>query len=929
MKTIDRSRVAALMERERATFRQRHSRSGQLAAEAKHSLLFGVPMNWMTRWPGDHPVYVDRAQGARFRDVDGNEFIDFCLGDTGGMAGHAPKAAVDAIVRQARKGITLMLPTADAAWVGSELARRFGVPYWQFTLSATDANRCAIRWAREITGRPKIVVHNGCYHGTVDEAVATLDGGRTVARQGNIGKPVPLDLTTRVVEINDLAGLEAALAAGDVAACLFEPALTNIGIVLPDAGYHEAARALCTKYGTLLIIDETHTISAGPGGCTQAWGLEPDFVTIGKTLGAGIASGAYGMTERVRDLVYEHTDAGNTDIGGIGGTLAGNALSLAAMRATLGEVMTDAAFAQMIALGERFEQGVRGRDRFTRAALACRAARLPRRIPVPAGHCAKRHRGRGGPGRSARRVHTSLYAEPRHPDDAIPQHGADVAGDDRRGRGPAYAGIRGDGGRAVVIKRSLRCLWAALFACMLALASCTDAGRADRPPNIVVVLVDDLRWDDIAIAGHPFVETPNIDRLANEGARFLNAFAATPLCSPSRASILTGQYTHTHGIIDNTARDAASHALPTFAIPLEAAGYQTAFIGKWHMGNDDSRRPGWTRWVAMKGQGEAVNPKLNVDGERREMPGYVTDVLTDYTIDFLKKAGSKPFMVYLAHKAVHPNIVQRDDGSTGKLAGQPEGFVPAERHRGRYASAAVPRRPSANTVPVRKPALLREIPGLPPLGAATGTSDSDIRSRLEMLLAVDESLGRIVQTLDELGELDNTVIIFTSDHGYFYGEHGLDAERRLAYEETVRIPLIVRYPRLVRAGTKPAQMVQTIDLAPTILALAGVADTVPRDGISLVPLLEGSSPPWRSSILIEYYSDTVFPRILTMGYEAVRTEHHKYVHYKELPGMDELYDLQTDPFEMDNLIGSPKSEALLPKLQAELARLQRDDAPAM
>jgi glutamate-1-semialdehyde 2,1-aminomutase len=316
-------------------------------------------MNWMTRWPGDHPVFVDSAAGARFRDVDGNEFIDFCLGDTGGMAGHAPRAAVDAIAAQAARGITLMLPTADAAWVGEELARRFGLPCWQFTLSATDANRCVIRLAREITRRPKLVVHNWCYHGTVDESIALLDAGRTVARPGNIGRPVALDATTRVVEINDLDGLESALAAGDVAACLFEPALTNIGIVLPDPGYHAAARELCTRHGALLVIDETHTISAGPGGCTRDWGLEPDFITIGKTLGAGIASGAYGMTGRVREMVYEHTDVQNADVGGIGGTLAGNALSLAAMRATLGEVMTDTAFTRMIGLGERFEAGVR------------------------------------------------------------------------------------------------------------------------------------------------------------------------------------------------------------------------------------------------------------------------------------------------------------------------------------------------------------------------------------------------------------------------------------------------------------------------------------------------------------------------------------------------------------------------------------------
>jgi glutamate-1-semialdehyde 2,1-aminomutase len=316
-------------------------------------------MNWMTRWPGDHPVYVDRAEGAWFWDVDGNAFVDFCLGDTGGMAGHAPKVAVDAITEQAGKGITLMLPTEDAAWVGTEMTRRFGVPYWQFCLTATDANRFVIRWAREITGRPKIVVHNWNYHGSVDETFALLDeDGRLRHRPGLVGQAVPLDLTTKVVEINDLDGLEAALAEGDVAACLFEPALTNIGIVLPDPGYHEAVRELCTRHGTLLVIDETHTICAGPGGCTKAWDLRPDFVTIGKTLGAGIPSAAYGVTEAVSRRIFEETDWQNADVGGIGGTLAGNALSLAAMRATLGQVMTDEAFERMLGLGERFELGV-------------------------------------------------------------------------------------------------------------------------------------------------------------------------------------------------------------------------------------------------------------------------------------------------------------------------------------------------------------------------------------------------------------------------------------------------------------------------------------------------------------------------------------------------------------------------------------------
>ncbi len=361
MPDIDRTRVRTLMDRERETFRERHRRSGSLAADAKASLLFGVPMNWMTRWPGDHPVFVDHAEGARFWDVDGNAFVDFCLGDTGGMAGHAPKISVEAIATQAARGITLMLPTEDAAWVGREMTRRFGLPYWNFTLTATDANRFAIRWAREVTERSKVVVHNWCYHGSVDESFATLDAaGRVVARDGNVGKPVDLDETTLVVEINDLGALERALATGDAAVCMFEPALTNIGIVLPEPGYHEAVRELCSKYGTLLLIDETHTISAGPGGCTEAWGLQPDIVTIGKTLGAGIPSAAYGFSEELSQRVYDHTDWRNADVGGVGGTLAGNALSLAAMRATLGEVMTDDAFERMIALGERFEAGVRG-----------------------------------------------------------------------------------------------------------------------------------------------------------------------------------------------------------------------------------------------------------------------------------------------------------------------------------------------------------------------------------------------------------------------------------------------------------------------------------------------------------------------------------------------------------------------------------------
>lgn len=456
--------------------------------------------------------------------------------------------------------------------------------------------------------------------------------------------------------------------------------------------------------------------------------------------------------------------------------------------------------------------------------------------------------------------------------------------------------------------------------------SCSPGGdAATGKPNVVFILVDDLRWDDIAIGGHPFIETPNVDQLAREGARFLNAFATTPLCSPSRASILTGMYAHTNGITDNTARDSATHRLPTFAIPLAAAGYQTAFMGKWHMGNDDTRRPGWTRWVAMKGQGEAVDPNLNIDGERTVVKGYVTDILTDYATDFIKKADGQPFMLFVAHKALHPNVMQRDDGSVVELAGdQPSGFIPAERHKGRYANAVLPRRASFGITPTDKPALMRRIPAVAPLGPATVTSDADIRARLEMTLGVDESLGRIVATLKEIGQLDNTIIVFTSDHGYFYGEHGLDPERRMAYEESARIPLIVRYPKAATAGSTPGEMVQAIDFAPTILELAGVTDSVPRQGRSLVPVLAGNATDWRTSILIEYYSDRVFPRMLTMGYQAVRTQRYKYIKYNDLRGMDELYDLDADPFEMNNIIASPAGRAALPEVQAELARLQTE-----
>jgi glutamate-1-semialdehyde aminotransferase len=348
-----------LLQEEVARFEREHPRSRELARDARSSLLGGVPMHWMVRWAGGFPVFATEARGARFRDVDGHEYVDFCLGDTGAMAGHSPAPTVRAVAEQAARGITLMLPSEDALAVGAELTRRFGVARWQFALTATDANRFAIRLARHVTGRPKVLVFNWCYHGTVDESFATLDaGGRVVERLGNLGPPVPLDETTRVVEWNDLDALERELAHGDVACVLAEPALTNIGIVPPEPGFHDALRDLTRRHGTLLIVDETHTLCAGPGGCTAAWGLDPDVLTVGKSIGGGIACAAYGFTEELADRIDASIDRDESDVGGIGGTLAGNVLSLAAMRATLGEVLTDGAFERMVALAERFERGV-------------------------------------------------------------------------------------------------------------------------------------------------------------------------------------------------------------------------------------------------------------------------------------------------------------------------------------------------------------------------------------------------------------------------------------------------------------------------------------------------------------------------------------------------------------------------------------------
>jgi glutamate-1-semialdehyde 2,1-aminomutase len=356
---INRQRLAQLREVEERRFLQLHPKSGELYEKAKSNMPDGVPMSWMVKWPGAYPVFVDQAKGASFIDVDGNTYIDFCLGDTGAMTGHAPEPTVTAIREQVGKGLSAMLPTQDAAIVSADMAARFNLPLWQFTVSATDANRHTIRYARLITGRPKIIVIDRCYHGSVDESFATLDkNGKTVAREGNIGAPVDLATTTKVVPFNDLSAMELALKKKDVAAILMEPAMTNVGIVLPEAGYLVAVAQLAKKYNTLLIIDETHTISMGPGGMTAQLGLSPDFLTIGKAIGGGFPTGAYGMQKDVAEQIKQKVELEVIDTGGVGGTLAANALSLAAMKATLSKVLTAENFERMIKLGNRWADGV-------------------------------------------------------------------------------------------------------------------------------------------------------------------------------------------------------------------------------------------------------------------------------------------------------------------------------------------------------------------------------------------------------------------------------------------------------------------------------------------------------------------------------------------------------------------------------------------
>ena len=462
-------------------------------------------------------------------------------------------------------------------------------------------------------------------------------------------------------------------------------------------------------------------------------------------------------------------------------------------------------------------------------------------------------------------------------------------------------------------------IYAALLLCPVLTADARGTEVSQRP-NIVVVLVDDLRWDELGCSGHPFVQTPNIDRIASEGVRFRNAFCTTPLCSPVRACLLTGLHTHHHGILDNINRSEQSHRLRTFPQALQQSGYQTAYVGKWHMGNDDTARPGFDHWVSMQGQGTSFDPVLNVNGARQMFAGHTTDVLNAQAVDFLRQPRQQPFCLYVAHKALHPELTQRDDGSiTDVKAAQ---FLPAKRHQELYTDEAIPRRLNVTDLPDDKPALSRRIDGVESLSRSTGTSDETVRDRLRMLAAVDDGVGMLLTELTRSKELDDTVFVFTSDHGYWYGEHGLSVERRLAYEEGIRVPLLIRYPARIQPGRVLNEFALSIDLAPTLLQMANASITFPMDGRSLVPLLTGEgTPKWRTSFLIQYNTDTVFPRVYRMGYRAVRTKRWKYIRYNDLEQMDELYDLVHDPYEMLNVIRQPESALILQRLQSELDTL--------
>jgi arylsulfatase A-like enzyme len=454
-----------------------------------------------------------------------------------------------------------------------------------------------------------------------------------------------------------------------------------------------------------------------------------------------------------------------------------------------------------------------------------------------------------------------------------------------------------------------------------------------KKPNLIVVLVDDLRFDETGVSGHPYMKTPNIDRLAMEGARFANAFHTTPLCSPNRASILTGQYASRHGIIDNVGREAMSHRLPNYHLALQRAGYETAHVGKWHMGNDAAPRPGYDTWISFRGQGTIVDPVLYERGREAPVRGYVTDLLNERAAEFVSRRREKPFALFLAHKAVHPDVQQKQDGTIDVSTMQ--GYVLPQRHADLYRGATYPPRPNVlppQKVLAQKPAWkevfeLRSRPESRPFleGLGSGTQE-EIRRRAAMMASVDEGVGMLLAELEKKGVLDDTFILFLGDNGFFFGEHGLGAERRFAYEEGIRTAFFARHPRLIRPGTVVDAMVLALDIAPTLVELGGGRPGAQIQGRSVLPLLRRPRVPWRKSFLVEYYNESAWPWIVGMSYKAVRTEDAKLIHWVHKDGVDELYDLARDPYEIQNVIRKPAYSKVRARLYKELKKLVAEAA---
>ena len=446
-------------------------------------------------------------------------------------------------------------------------------------------------------------------------------------------------------------------------------------------------------------------------------------------------------------------------------------------------------------------------------------------------------------------------------------------------------------------------------------------------PNFLVILIDDLRYDEFGAGGHPYMRTPHIDRLAQEGALFERAFHTTPICSPNRASIVTGQYASRHGIIDNVARDAMSHRLPNYHLELQRLGYETAHIGKWHMGNDGMPRPGYDCWVSYDGHGRLVDPRLNHDGRYVQHRGYVTDIMNELALEFLERPRDRPFSLFFAHKAVHPDAAQAADGTI-----RVDGYVAAERHRDLYRDAVFPRKPnmcSVREVIRQKPAwteclaLKSTEAARAILSAIHSGEQEEIRQRARMMASVDEGVGAILGLLERQGKLDDTFIVFLGDNGYFFGEHGLGPERRFAYEAGIRSPFLVRFPRLINPNTRKKDLVICQDIAPTLITLAGGKPGPQVQGKSLLPLFSRNfkTSSWRKSFLVEYWAEQAMPWLVAMSYKAIRTDRYKYIHWVNrgrAGELDELYDLDRDPWETRNLNRSRAYAAVRERLRREL-----------